>query len=109
MPIKVERTRTEHTATLSLSGELDFHTSSDLRIALEQVLAVPGVEELVLDLQGLTLIDSSGLGMLLFASKEMEKRNGKVLLKTNQLVNELLEITHLDKFFDISKDGSLAE
>lgn len=106
MAIKVKKTRSEHQATIALGGELDFHTSSDLRLALEEVLAVPGVRELVLDLKGLTLIDSSGLGMLLFASKEMEKREGKVLLRANSLVMELLKVTNLEQFFEIIKNGA---
>ncbi|MCL4499991.1 MAG: STAS domain-containing protein [Chloroflexi bacterium] len=107
MPLKVEKQRASHKATISLFGELDFHTSSELRIAMEQVVGVPGLEELVLDLRGLKLIDSSGLGMLLFASKEMEKRKAKVSLLTNQLVTELLEITHLDKFFEMGDGDGL--
>ncbi len=100
MALKIERARSERKATISLAGELDFHTSGELRTALEKVFAVPGLEVLVFDLTGLNLIDSSGLGMLLFASKEMEKRHGRVLLKTNQLVRELLKITNLERFFE---------
>lgn len=104
MALKVEVARSEHKATMTLAGELDFHTSSELRSALERVLGVPGLKVLTLDLTGLNLMDSSGLGMLLFASKEMEKRHGRVLLKTNRLVRELLRITNLERFFETAAD-----
>lgn len=108
MSIKVEKIYRGEKVTVVLFGELDFHTSSELRVALEQVFGTPGLKELLLDLRGLSLIDSSGLGMLLLASKEMEKRHGRVLLLTNKLVSELLEVTHLNQFFETIPEGDEA-
>jgi len=93
----------DNIVTLRLVGELDFHTSTDLRVALEEVMANK-IDTLILDLDKVILIDSSGIGMLLLAAKEMEKKNGKTILIAHKFVWELLNITRLADFFEKAAD-----
>ncbi|WP_422121593.1 STAS domain-containing protein, partial [Pediococcus pentosaceus] len=48
-----------------LQGELDHHTAEELRGQVEQVLADGQVKHIVLNLELLSFMDSSGLGVIL--------------------------------------------
>lgn len=53
------------TATVALRGEVDIQTVDQVRAVLGEALA-SGPQEIVVDLTGLTFIDSTGLGALIF-------------------------------------------
>jgi anti-sigma B factor antagonist len=55
---------------LSLGGELDVFTAPKLREALDQAMPGSG-ETLVLDLRGLSFLDSSGLAVILGAHERI--------------------------------------
>jgi anti-sigma B factor antagonist len=64
----VETTMDGHRATLALAGELDLATAPSVE---RQIDALPWqeLEELVIDLQELTFIDSTGLSVLIRTSQ----------------------------------------
>lgn len=62
--------------------------------------AAQGVRWFIVDLQDVTVMNSSGLGMLVSGLTTLRKFNGQLLL-TNvpEQIQHLLHITHLDKVF----------
>ena len=61
-----------------------------------------GRTELVIDLQGVTRIDSTGLGALVHAFASADRRGGRiVLLHVNGRNHELLTMTKLLTVFDV--------
>lgn len=79
---------------LTVSGELDVASSRALEHELEKLGDVATV---IVDLRGLTFIDSTGLGVLVRAhqlAKEHGRRFG--LVRGNGQVNRLLSLTGLD-------------
>lgn len=68
-----------HAAVVRLSGELDAHTSGQLRSLLNELL-LAGQGNLVLDLSGLSFLDSAGLAALLSAAKGTRRGGGRLLL-----------------------------
>lgn len=64
-------------AVIALAGELDLPVAPLVREALARALREPG-ERLIIDLSGLTFIDSSGLYALLRADKDC-RAAGRVL------------------------------
>ena len=58
---------------LALGGELDVFTSPRLRDALEEAMPT-GSEALVLDLRGLSFLDSSGLAVILGVNERCRSR-----------------------------------
>jgi anti-sigma B factor antagonist len=77
----------------SLSGELDVTTSQ----GLAERLAGPPGSLVVLDLSGLTFIDSSGIGAI-HAARRLTIKNGGTLVvsRPSPQVHRVLEITGLD-------------
>lgn len=62
---------------LRIEGELDALTAPELRPALDQVVS-DGNPRVTVDLSGLRLIDSSGVGALVSMYKRVRGRGGRV-------------------------------
>jgi anti-sigma B factor antagonist len=60
------------------------------------------------DLSDLEYLDSSGLGLLLSLSKEYGSQGGKLVLITNETVDNILSLTRLNAIFSIAGDGEEA-
>ena len=86
-PFAVEVQLREHVTIVQPRGELDIATVETLRSTLDAAIAealraaldsVDGAARLVLDLRGLSFIDSTGLHLLM-VSDERAKRDGLLL------------------------------
>jgi anti-sigma B factor antagonist len=60
--------------TVVIAGEFDMSATFTTEPALEAALERPGLRSFVLDLRGLTFIDSLGLGVVIRLSAELEAR-----------------------------------
>ena len=61
-----------------LSGELDHREATRLREELDEIIVQTGARRLVLDLNGLDFMDSSGIGLIIGRYKLMARRGGSV-------------------------------
>jgi anti-sigma B factor antagonist len=78
--------------------------TAEFRAETERVLA-EGQINLILDLEGIDFIDSTGLGAMVMASSAVRKKGGKVkLLHLNKRHVELLVITKLTTMFEMYDD-----
>jgi anti-sigma B factor antagonist len=87
---------------LNLKGRLVFEEGdTPLRVTIDDLVA-HGRTKLVIDLQGVTYMDSAGLGMLVAKYVSVHKRGGDVkLLHPTSRCMELLRITHLREVFEL--------
>jgi anti-sigma B factor antagonist len=84
---------------LTPRGDLDLATVRDLRARIHQLLQ-DGNVHLVLDLEHVDFIDSSGLGVLIGARRKTFARRGSFALVCENLrVLRLLELTGLNMVF----------
>jgi len=99
--LDIRASREAERSVVRLSGEIDLRTSPTLHARLlELVEARP--KQLVIDLAGVSYVDSSGVGTLVDVKRQMEKRGGRVtLVGLQERVRSVLEITRLDTFFTI--------
>jgi len=63
-----------------VSGELDLSTAGSFRDRVDQELMRTGSPNLVLNLQNLEFIDSTGLGVLLGRHRQVTAAGGKLIL-----------------------------
>lgn len=85
-----------------IKGEVDLETADRLRQELEASLDHARPEVLLLDLAGVTFMDSSGLGVILGRYRRLKKQGGRVILSRPQpQVRRLLEISGLGKIMAI--------
>ncbi|HZQ56576.1 MAG TPA: STAS domain-containing protein [Acidimicrobiales bacterium] len=89
---------TGETATLAISGDVDIATAPGLREQLER-LEAPNV---VVDLSGVTFIDSTGLGVLVGALKRAKEAGGQLTLRSpSRSTRKVLDITGLSQLVAI--------
>jgi anti-sigma B factor antagonist len=86
---------------LNVTGDIDVYSAPELRAALAEIIGsdVPGV---VLDLEGTDFIDSSALGVLVGANKQLESRHATLkLVCTKPHLLKVFEITKLSQVIPI--------
>ena len=83
---------------LKLDGDLDYGECASFRMSIDRILksAPPAT---IVDLSGLEYLDSSGLGLLLSLSKEYGAQGGRLVLVTNETVDNILSLTRLNGIF----------
>src|SRR5579862_9327407 len=105
MNLTVTVSRPEATAALvDVNGEIDVATTPELRSTLHQLAEDTDIRTLVVDLDGVDFIDSSGLGVLIGCARRLRSRgdNGDLKLVCNRLnLLRVFEITGLDGVFAI--------
>ncbi len=79
-----------------LTGELDHSAAEGLRRELDRLIAETGAKQLLLDLSGLTFMDSSGIGLIIGRYKKMARRGGSVaVIAANQRIDKLFDMAGL--------------
>ncbi len=94
--------------TVTLVGEVDVYTAP--RVKEELVSAIEsGCVNVIVDLEGVGFIDSSGLGVLVSALRRARERDGAVrIVCTRDNILKIFRITGLDKVFPIFDDAAEA-
>ncbi len=88
---------------LHVRGEVDVYTSPSLRDELYRLIDA-GATRVVLDLQELDFIDSSGLGVLVGALKRVREQSGDLELRHVQPgTRKILDITGLTQVLTIAE------
>lgn len=90
------------TAIVYLRGELDQHCAGELRKNIDKkVKAEKGISTLVLDLGGVSFMDSSGIGLILGRYKLMGALGGElVLTNAEKQVDKLLKLSGVYSLLD---------
>ena len=84
---------------LPLEGEIDLHVAPRVESALASMIK-KRPEHLVVDLSGVTFIDSSGLAALIHGLQEMKKYGGKLKLSgISSNLRTIFEMARLDQVF----------
>lgn len=98
MSLSINLDQGEDRWVLSLQGELDYSECAAFRTMIDRILkhAPPAT---VVDLASLDYLDSSGLGLLLSLSKEYSALGGRLVLVTNESVDNILDLTRLAGLF----------
>ena len=101
--MQLEITDSEHEgwAVVSASGEVDVASAPALRTRLDELLEA-GAARMVIDLEDVDFIDSTGLGVLVGALRRARAANGDVrLVCTNPRILKVFEATGLHEVFTI--------
>jgi anti-anti-sigma factor len=84
--------------SIRVKGELDMAATPALTEAIRAAAATPRI---VLDLSGVTFLDSSAIGALVASGREVGEGGGRLSIgPRSDIVNRVLEITGLDESSD---------
>jgi anti-sigma B factor antagonist len=101
MELGLEVTEGETSTVLAVRGEVDVYTAPKLREKLVELVA-QGRYHIVVDLEAVDFLDSTGLGVLVGGLKRVRSHDGDlVLVCTHQRILKVFEITGLTKVFTI--------
>jgi anti-sigma B factor antagonist len=101
-------TRTEGAKTvIEVAGEIDVYTAPRLREQIVQ-LVDEGKYHLIVDMENVEFLDSTGLGVLVGGLKRVRAHDGSLhLVCTQERILKIFRITGLTKVFPLH--GSVAE
>ncbi|MFD0687828.1 STAS domain-containing protein [Actinomadura fibrosa] len=86
---------------VGVAGDLDYHTASELRKALETV-SFPAGSGVVIDLSGLAFCDSTGITVLIAAYRRAQAAGSALLLAgANADLVQVLRIIGLEEIFSL--------
>lgn len=100
------KTRVEQNALIvKVIGELDLVIAEQFKAVIEKELEHLNIHILVLDLEEVSFIDSSGLGAILGRYKMLSEKKGKmVLLNPQPAVRRILELSGILRIISIYED-----
>ena len=110
MKLTVATTERDDVTIVTVSGEVDVYTAPQLRSALEERIAA-GHTALIVNLEHVGFLDSTGLGVLVGRVKAVRKIDGWLrVVCTNERILRLFAITGLDQVLAIhdSVEAALA-
>lgn len=107
--LEVDESRSPYTV-LAVKGEVDVYTAPRLREKLVELVS-SGHLKIVVNLEGVDFLDSTGLGVLVGGLKRLRSNDGQLgLVCTQARILKVFEITGLTKVFSIydSVDAAVA-
>lgn len=98
----IHRPNSGASRVLRLSGSVDSGTSDELLATIELLLATDHLSSLIIDLEGVARMDSSGVGVLLTALRDSQKRGVRfTLCGLPTPLHTMLERMRLKALFEI--------
>jgi anti-sigma B factor antagonist len=102
--VEVETVDDDGVRVVSVAGELDQATAEKLREPLEQAIEA-GASAVMINMCDCSFIDSTGLGVIVDAWKQLQARNGAgaalSICCPEAEVRRLLEVTGLDQEIEV--------
>ena len=93
---------------LPLKGEIDLHVFPEITASLDALIEKKP-KRLVVDVSGVTYIDSAGLAALIVAMQKVEAYGGQFSLAGSQAhVRSIFKMSRLDRIFRIFPDVDAA-
>jgi anti-sigma B factor antagonist len=86
---------------LAVTGEIDIYTAPLFKQAVVNLVS-EGANDVVIDLSGVTFMDSSGFGTLLGATRRLRPLGGGLhLAGANSTIQRMLRLTRLDTIMQL--------
>jgi anti-anti-sigma factor len=101
MTLEVETRQADNGASVvAPTGRLDVAGAPALKDAIGQLVGSNGAPRVVIDMTGVSFVDSTGLGSVISALKQIRSSQGELRIASpNQQVRVVLELTTLDRVF----------
>lgn len=92
-----------------MSGELDHHSSEQLKTKWKEQLHNQDIKHVVINLEMLSFMDSSGLGVILGRYKEVKQIGGEmVVCSISPAVQRLFELAGMFKIIRLEENEKYA-
>lgn len=96
--MKVECFKKNQVLVVQIAGEIDHHTCEVVRNQVDDTLEKMNGRYLVLDMQNVTFMDSSGIGVIIGRYKLIQRLEGKIcIVSANPVVDQILKFSAISK------------
>lgn len=107
--MNVDFTQEGRTLIVKLDGDIDHHTSEEIRRKIEKEFSKRGVQHINFDFTKVSFMDSSGIGMIIGRYKAVDKLGGQVVVSNiNDSVYRLFEMSGLHKIINTFDSTDMA-
>ena len=106
--LQIELQKINSILCVRVGGELDHHTASQLKEQVEKELDTNVIEHIILNLENLTFMDSSGLGVVLGRYKQIRDRGEMIVVNVPSSISRLFEMSGLFKIIQVEKTENAA-
>ena len=108
--MKVEFEKKPGLLTARLSGEIDHHTSRQIRKDIDDRLIECGAKTLELDFMAVSFMDSSGIGLVMGRYKLMSSLGGEiVVINTSPQIAKVMKLAGLSRIVTLQAKASEAD
>jgi len=98
----MEHERHRDTVLVRLTGELDHCSAQSVRRELDRLIDDPGVKKLILDMESMSFMDSSGIGVILGRYRALSQRGGAVAVQhMNEQVKKVFLLSGMNQVIQI--------
>ncbi|OEF98481.1 STAS domain-containing protein [Desulfuribacillus alkaliarsenatis] len=105
MNLQIKSKVVKNTVIFYLEGEFDQYTSSLVRTAIEGEWGKKLAANMILNMDKLTFMDSSGLGVILGRYKQVTNDGGQLAICcVNRQVDKIIELSGLRKIINFYQD-----
>jgi anti-anti-sigma factor len=92
-----------HSYVVAVTGELDLYSAEQAQRALAGVIE-DGARAVVVDLMGVSFMDSAGLSVLISAAKALRSSGGRVVVAADdRRILRILQITGLERTLHVER------
>lgn len=87
---------------MRLEGEFDLHTAEQFRRVADEAFQNEKVQHMILNMRGVSFLDSSGIGAILGRFKRLKKNAGiMILVGVTPQIRPVLEIAGLTRLLSV--------
>ncbi|MGG1675072.1 anti-sigma F factor antagonist [Neobacillus sp. NRS-1170] len=109
MSLNIELVTKHNVLCIRLSGELDHHTADELREKATAAIERNDIRHIVLNLEQLSFMDSSGLGVILGRYKQIKQVHGEmVVCAISPAIQRLFDMSGLFKIIKMEPTEEFA-
>ncbi|APM40399.1 anti-sigma F factor antagonist [Clostridium kluyveri] len=85
-----------------MEGELDHHSTEEVRNKIDNQLDVEGINKLILDFSQVSFMDSSGIGVVIGRYKRLNAKKGKIcIVGVSPSVRRVFELSGMFKIIGL--------
>ena len=106
-PLRIDHDRRDGTTVLRVDGEIDLLTVDQLGAALDQALA-GARRTLVVDVRGVTFVDCAGIGLLVDARWQADRRGVELRVAASRTVARTVALLDLTDLLGLDEQGRAA-
>ncbi|MBR6514602.1 MAG: anti-sigma factor antagonist [Clostridia bacterium] len=94
---------------ISVSGDIDHHSAKPLREEIDTNLYLYRAKTVIMDLSGVSFMDSSGLGLILGRYSRVNDLEGRMIIANpDESVSKILALAGTDRLITIKRTDETA-